>query len=448
MMPPPHGPPPPPDPGRRVAFLLRLPPDLRQKLAGNAAGMKMSLNAYLGEILAHAAERDELSPVEPLVRPGERRPTLADIAAEVRCSKGTVSRALSGDVRITAATRQRVVDAANRLGYRPDPVLAALAEYRWGGAKQITRTIGLVACDARHSPALVSGVHKSASRLGYGVDLLQLDQMGSPERLLRAARARGIRGLVFLPVPDDSPAPQYDLKGIAAVCAVRNAQSPPVHGTSGNAFLPVLEAVLVAVERGYRRIAAAIGRSPQFARRKPTQIPQAWHAFRGEAFGFAADAELHIHRKAALAFLREELPAGVEILPVYEGSILPEGGPAIAHWVRELRPDCVIGLTDSVFWRLWEAGLKAPRDFGYCSLSAAAAPAKPIHDASGFVSRIDEIGALAVWWLDQLLRRNETGYPARPQTLRVEPEWHEGRTLPRKRGKPMPRPRRDRLPVF
>lgn len=35
-------------------------------------------------------------------------------------------------------------------------------------------------------------------------------------------------------------------------------------------------------------------------------------------------------------------------------------------------------------------------------------------------------------WLDQLLRHNETGYPDRPQTLRIEPEWHDGDTLPPK----------------
>lgn len=60
-----------------------------------------------------------------------RRPTLKDIAAETGLSLAAVSYALRG-LHGTPETRQRVQDAADRLGYSADPVARALASGRSG----------------------------------------------------------------------------------------------------------------------------------------------------------------------------------------------------------------------------------------------------------------------------------------------------------------------------
>lgn len=60
-----------------------------------------------------------------------RRPTLKDIAAETGLSMAAVSYALRG-LHGTPETRQRVQDAADRLGYQADPVARALASGRSG----------------------------------------------------------------------------------------------------------------------------------------------------------------------------------------------------------------------------------------------------------------------------------------------------------------------------
>jgi LacI family transcriptional regulator len=54
------------------------------------------------------------------------RPTLKDIAAETGLSMAAVSYALRG-LHGTPETRQRVQDAADRLGYSVDPIARALA---------------------------------------------------------------------------------------------------------------------------------------------------------------------------------------------------------------------------------------------------------------------------------------------------------------------------------
>jgi LacI family transcriptional regulator len=58
------------------------------------------------------------------------RVTLKDIAAALGLSVPTVSMALRGHREIADATRARVKAKADELGYRPDPALRALADYR------------------------------------------------------------------------------------------------------------------------------------------------------------------------------------------------------------------------------------------------------------------------------------------------------------------------------
>ena len=57
----------------------------------------------------------------------QRRPTLADVAAEAGVSKAAVSRVINDAPGVSAQTRERVRGVIAQLGYRPDPVARALA---------------------------------------------------------------------------------------------------------------------------------------------------------------------------------------------------------------------------------------------------------------------------------------------------------------------------------
>ncbi|MCX7828503.1 MAG: LacI family transcriptional regulator [Thermanaerothrix sp.] len=56
---------------------------------------------------------------------------MKDVAELAGVDKGTVSRVLKGDPRISELTAQRVWDAVRRLGYRPDRLASGLAAGRW-----------------------------------------------------------------------------------------------------------------------------------------------------------------------------------------------------------------------------------------------------------------------------------------------------------------------------
>lgn len=73
------------------------------------------------------------------------RVTISDVAREAGVSTGTVSRVLNhrhGDIPISDATKQQVLDAVERLGYQPNPFAAALRSQRTGAIGVIVRDIG------------------------------------------------------------------------------------------------------------------------------------------------------------------------------------------------------------------------------------------------------------------------------------------------------------------
>src|ERR1017187_4344007 len=61
-----------------------------------------------------------------------KRVTVRDIARRLNVSHATVSRSLREDRRISEPVRQKVKLMAKEMGYRPDPMLSALAHYRRG----------------------------------------------------------------------------------------------------------------------------------------------------------------------------------------------------------------------------------------------------------------------------------------------------------------------------
>ena len=109
-----------------------------------------------------------------------RRPTSADVAALAGVSRATVSFVLNerADVKISSATRLRVIDAANELGYHPHAPARQLA----GGS---SLTLGLVLLQ---TPEQVAG------------DALLAETLRG---LSSAARTAGYRVLVESIVPGD-----------------------------------------------------------------------------------------------------------------------------------------------------------------------------------------------------------------------------------------------------
>lgn len=146
--------------------------------------------------------------------------TIFDVAQQAGVSTGTVSRALNGHPEVSAETRQRVIAAAEALGYQPD----ALAR---GMVTRATATIGLVVPDIA-SPffhELARGVEDVASAHGQLVVVCNTDRSVEKERrYLRALRAHRVGGLILAGAPHQAPpAGELPDKGAPGVLVIRRA---------------------------------------------------------------------------------------------------------------------------------------------------------------------------------------------------------------------------------
>ena len=101
--------------------------------------------------------------------------TIGDVARKARVSTATVSRVLAGHGRARPETRDRVIEAARELGYRPSGVARSLRQ-------RATRTLGLIVTDIENPffPQLVRSVEDAARDLGYAI--LLCNAADDPER--------------------------------------------------------------------------------------------------------------------------------------------------------------------------------------------------------------------------------------------------------------------------
>lgn len=122
------------------------------------------------------------------------RVTMVQVAGEAGVDKATVSRALKGDPRISLATRERVWEAARRLGYEPDAMAKGLSSSRSGMIAVVLRSL---------SPCwtglFLEGVERVVAK--GRMDFIVRSTGGQPgvrENLMRTISARRVDGLVWV----------------------------------------------------------------------------------------------------------------------------------------------------------------------------------------------------------------------------------------------------------
>lgn len=138
------------------------------------------------------------SRTEPNQKVPKSRVTIRDVALRVGVSTASVSYALSGSPEVGADLRERVLQAAEELGYRPNKVAQQLRRGK-------TDAIGLLLADIANPfyPDLASGVIAAAADKGFEVFVSHVGVDG--ERQADAASAqldRNSAGLLFTSVAD------------------------------------------------------------------------------------------------------------------------------------------------------------------------------------------------------------------------------------------------------
>lgn len=327
---------------------------------------------------------------------GERRVTQKDLAAQVGLSQAGVSMALRGDPRIGQATQAKVRAAAAALGYRPDPVLGALADYR--AAKSAPRYTGNIALllpcrkqsEYLRSPfaaGVIAGVREGCASMGYRCEEVVLGRQPWA-RTMSILRSRGIRGMVIGPVGKDAP------------------EAPPIEGLA-----------IVQIGRGW-----ATKAYPRVTTNHFDNLRLAWEVLQRRGYGrigllLRAGNDLLTGGRWVAAFQYLQGRSGGVAIPVCENSA------RIKSWIRQWRPDAIIASDQWLRSRLRETcQVEAPADIGFVALGVPGGA-----DATaGVFQRPQEIGRVATRQLDLSLRRYDDASVAEPIVTVINGEWHEG----------------------
>lgn len=322
--------------------------------------------------------------------------------------------ALNGHPEISAETCRRVREAAERLGYRPDPVLAALAAYREQRRRPAYRsTLALVAADpVVEPPTVVDGrmrharnpygfqqfglLKRVAGSLGYDVEFVAVG--GKPaaqrrwgERLWR----RGIRGLLVR--SSSVAAEELDLpwERFATVKLSGGPEETCFHQVNTDNIENMFRAKQALAQRGYRRPVWLL--SPH-------------------------GASSEMGRRLLAAFLHGESVSDWAPQVLVETRL-----PAWVEWCRDHRPDVVLNGSNGAVWPELRQRLgKDAAELGYADLHLLQTDL----GVAGIFINHEQMLIHAVRLLDGLLRHNQLGLPEWPAALRVPGRWIEGDTLP------------------
>jgi LacI family transcriptional regulator len=188
----------------------------------------------------------------------ERPATLRDVANAAGVHPATASRALNPSTRLLVSedTAQRVLDAASRLGYRPNPVARSLRTRR-------SNTVGVLIPDLNNPlfPPIVRGVEDMLAERGYVALIGNTDADERRERMVfDQMRARHVDGYVLAtatlrhPILDEAAAAD-----LPVVLMNRTAHGYPFSSVSVDNEQGVRAAVSHLATLGHTRIGHIAG---------------------------------------------------------------------------------------------------------------------------------------------------------------------------------------------
>ncbi|CAN5563120.1 LacI family DNA-binding transcriptional regulator [soil metagenome] len=187
-----------------------------------------------------------------------------DIAARAGTSASVVSLVLNGakskTVRTSDETRERILRAAEELGYRRNPLAGALATGR-------SHVLGMMfphasAYHAENAPfesLVMSGVMAQAARQGYNVMMYSATAEDEGDRAARMIDRR-IDGLILVVPPSQTPIyAECERQGIAVVSILARPEDAPLTVNSDEVAGARL-ATRHLLELGHRRIGHLLGK--------------------------------------------------------------------------------------------------------------------------------------------------------------------------------------------
>lgn len=323
--------------------------------------------------------------------------TQKDIAVVLGVEVTTVSKALRNHPAVAADTRERVKAKAQEMGYRPDPMLRALARWREASLRGGERGAGTaLAWVYNHGPEAdmkrfaaydeyLRGGRERAGALGYAVTEFWIGGMGlTEERLAGVLMARGITGVIVAPQARPEGRLKLPWEQLSAVAIGYTLTDPALHVVSNDHFQTMTHLLETLAARGRKRIGLYL-----------------WGEDNRRVMGRAASS-FQAWRKA-------------ESVPLL-GYDQPDPG-SLLTWVEEERLDTIVTREKQVAKWLSDAGFGEIMVASYALDHEEAGPGMDHNNAV--------IGAAAVDWVTRLVERGERGVPDLACRMLVTGTWRE-----------------------
>jgi hypothetical protein len=330
------------------------------------------------------------------------RTSLNDIALKLGISKMTVSRALRGGKHVEASLKEKIVQMADKLGYRPDPEIAKLMTYMQR-TRRVTspRTLAFVWAErssqeierSSWSQQLVRGAHQQARKLGFQLEEFHLAARGmTGRRLSDILEARGIPGFILSPLVSRSRGHvSMAWEKFSSVVIGLGYARPQLHRVHHHHYLGMMTTLRMLKKQKYKRAGFYCGNTIN------ERMFRAWSA------SFLAHHSLA--RPGELLALRKSLSRSDFLLWLSKAKpdVVIDGGHVVKDWIASLPPSSRPHQV-SLGWR-------------------ADMPEVP-----GIDQQAEVLGAAAVDLLVTQYQQNERGVPAAPKIVMTEGVWRTARS--------------------
>ena len=330
--------------------------------------------------------------------------SMADVARVTGVSRSAVSLALQRHPSIPAATRARIEAAAEQLGYRKNPLVAALMKSRRSPTRAAPRQASLAFLtsdlatdqwrDAATQRRFYAAAAARAAERGFSLDEFSLsDPKMRPDRLAGVLRTRGIHGILVAPLLGRQTTIDFDFTDFSVVGLGTSVKEPAIDRVADDHFYGAQLAFEHGLALGYRRIGLAVAASVS------RRLEHRWWS------GYLVAQQAISPRNRIPALMpetRNEIPSRLNA------------------WIARHRIDAVI-------FALREQNnmAGAPKQVGLISLS--------VHDAgtvAGIQQQESRVGTDAIDLIIDKMHRWEAGVSETPRLQLVRGLWRDGLSAP------------------
>lgn len=337
-----------------------------------------------------------------------KAPTMQTIAEAVGYSRMTVSLALRNSPNVAEETRKHIQKVATELGYSPNPLVSTLmaqrARKREDGGRIPLAVINTFEDFAKFQKIefysqVLAGIQKRATEHGFYGEIFHLGTSKgvTAAQLDRTLQARGIRGVIILPLADPESTFCLEWKHYSVAAVAHTWHGDPVHRAGVDLFGNARFLMENLYSLGFRRPGLFL-RDYVHLRTRGTEA-----------------AAYYLFQKEHSDIAQLPLLLGNDSISIDE----------IRHWVEQHKPDVVIG-HGNLLRTLNKLGSELCNSFAYAELNLMPSQFGAV---GGVCPCPAVIGEQAVDLVVTRIYSNEFGLPDHPRMTMVSGTWHDGASL-------------------